>query len=62
MVGYVPHKSRKEPPFQEDVLVWIDDCIAENKRSGDAIIVMGDMNCRLKRGEKGYTGKWCVHF
>lgn len=59
--AYVPHKSRRAPPFREDTLGQIDQCIRDNSKAGDVLVVMADFNGRLKRNMSGYTGKWGVH-
>ena len=59
--AYIPHKSRKEPPFQADTMCELDQIIATCKCSGDTVVVMADFNARVARGVQGYTGKWGVH-
>ena len=59
--AYIPHKYRKQAPFQEDTLAELEVLIAEKSVKGDCVVVMGDMNAKLARGMAGLTGKYCMH-
>ena len=61
IAAYIPHSGRKRAPFQEDTLQELEDLIQEVSTKGECVIVMGDMNAKLKRGVEGLTGKYCIH-
>ena len=58
---YIPHKHRKREPFQESTLRQLRFFLKSlPKRS--AVMVLGDLNAKLKRDVKGLTGKYCMHY
>jgi exonuclease III/alkylhydroperoxidase family enzyme len=59
--AYIPHKHRKQAPFQEDTLEELLQLIKSESVKGDCLIIMGDMNAKLARSVKGVTGKYCMH-
>ena len=50
---YVPHRGRKAPPFMEDTMEQVANLVREKRKASDCVVVMGDMNGRLQRGDTG---------
>jgi exonuclease III len=59
--AYIPHKARKQAPFREDTLEELQELLTSEAMKGDCVIVMGDMNSKLARNQRGVTGKYCMH-
>ena len=47
---YVPYRSKREPPFQEDVLSELGAAVKSLPCASDMVVVLGDFNARLARG------------
>ena len=58
---YIPHKARKREPFQETTLKQLRTFL-QSLPARLAVMVLGDFNAKLKRGVKGLTGKYCMHY
>ena len=50
---YIPHAHRKQAPFREDTLEELQALLKEKSIKGDCVIVMGDMNSKLARSNRG---------
>ena len=57
---YMPHSNRKCKPLPADILKQLEDIISQVSTS-HCIILLGDLNCKLKRNDSGVTGRWCIH-
>ena len=51
--AYIPHRGRKAPPFMEDTMDQVADLVREKRKASDCVVIMGDVNGRLQRGEQG---------
>ena len=56
---YMPHSQRKKP-LAADILKQLEDIISQVSTSL-CIILLGDLNCKLRRNDSGVTGRWCIH-
>jgi exonuclease III len=59
--AYIPHKARKQRPFQEDTLGEMEALINTVSCKGDCVIVLGDMNAKIQRSLKGVSGRFSMH-
>ena len=57
---YVPHHARLEPS-REEVLREVQELACNLLKKGDCLVIMGDFNSKMARGQKGITGKFCMH-
>ena len=58
---YLPHKARKEPPYQYETIDELDDFLGQDKWKSVCKVMLGDLNCKLQRGLKGLVGDCCMH-
>ena len=59
VVAYIPHRHRLQPPFMEDTYEDLHKAL-DLANSQDSLILMGDFNGRLARGNSR-VGKYCIH-
>ena len=57
---YMPHSQRKVKPLPADTLKQLEEIISQVSSSA-CIVLLGDLNCKLKRNSSRVTGKWCIH-
>jgi exonuclease III/uncharacterized C2H2 Zn-finger protein len=57
---YIPHHARMAPS-REETLREVYDLARSLLKKGDCLIIMGDFNSKMARGEPGITGKYCMH-
>ena len=57
---YLPHAARTSPSH-EDTLREVEKLCRTLPQRRDCIMVMGDLNAKLARNTKGYTGKFSPH-
>ena len=61
--AYIPHKYRTAAPQAADTIADLNCLLTKCKdlKSGDCVIVMGDLNCELERNVQGCTGRWLMN-
>ena len=58
---YWPHSKREQAPFREDTANELLKLLRDKVTKHDALVIMGDFNSRLARGDKGYCGPYTPH-
>jgi exonuclease III len=58
---YWPHSARTKAPFREDTAGELLQLLRSVAKKNDSVVILGDFNSRLARGDKGFTGPFTPH-